>query len=796
MALAQRSTDPMSASEPIDELLTQAEDLLRGADRERDLAQLLRTSDQVRRMFGERLLLETKRELGQFLTPEPIAALAAAGCIDESTKAAIDPACGDGSMLWAARARAGTARRLTDVVGIEILPMLARIAALPRADWDPTHGPGVTTITGDAFLTTAGFALAGHELRGQFDAVLGNPPYVRYQAVAPLLKRLSGSAVQAFTELFPGETPARLVDRMVRTCLLAHLLQPRPVTIRQLAAQSRYLLTAPANSITSDLADQCWIRLIRGYSGVSDLSVPMWFLTWLLARPSGRVAYVTTRSSQSREYGRTLRYFMLRFLQPLLIIEQEGNHWFGGAQVTTSLVILRARSRAEAAPSLSERGMAPDHVAVRVRRDWDISDQRTLVAIARDLMGTEPVSLSAAADVVLRGMLERTPHPAWRTELIGDRDSITQLLDEERSAQRSGSRSTPVLEMEAHPRTPISVPGSRPNVILPKQLRRFAGDGRFLSLADLGITVNQGLRTGCNEFFYVSRVGPVTEVQHGPADARDHVPVATSELLAGASYILPARYLRPVVRYQRSLKAWTISASDLKDLALITGHDSRPDDARTRTERLGVLPPCVTELLDAGENATHVRGDRRIRVPDLSAVRSNESHSPAAAKRWWYSISIRPRHEGSVFMPRVITGRARAFLNDPSQPALIDANFSTFVASERVNDFVLLALLNSTWVAALLELIGTPMGGGALKVEASHLRRLPVPELSDDVVARLDKCGREFARLQFGEEADVLREIDASLASSLAADSSAALVASALDRLRLEGAAERRRARS
>jgi len=37
-----------------------------------------------------------------------------------------------------------------------------------------------------------------------------------------------------------------------------------------------------------------------------------------------------------------------------------------------------------------------------------------------------------------------------------------------------------------------------------------------------------------------------------------------------------------------------------------------------------------------------------------------------------------------------------------------------------------------------MEAIGTPMGGGALKLEATHLRRLPMPRLNDQDIEQVE----------------------------------------------------------
>ena len=86
-----------------------------------------------------------------------------------------------------------------------------------------------------------------------------------------------------------------------------------------------------------------------------------------------------------------------------------------------------------------------------------------------------------------------------------------------------------------------------------------------------------------------------------------------------------------------------------------------------------------------------------------------------------------PRHSPAVAIPRVNHGLPWAEAN-PQRKLLVDANFATVWAPERAwTPYALKALLNSTWCRVAMEALCTPMGGGALKVEATHLRRLPVP---------------------------------------------------------------------
>ena len=52
-----------------------------------------------------------------------------------------------------------------------------------------------------------------------------------------------------------------------------------------------------------------------------------------------------------------------------------------------------------------------------------------------------------------------------------------------------------------------------------------------------------------------------------------------------------------------------------------------------------------------------------------------------------------------------------------------------------------MAILNSTWSKLSLELTCTVMGGGALKIEATHLKKMLIPKLSAEQLGQMEKIG-------------------------------------------------------
>jgi hypothetical protein len=87
------------------------------------------------------------------------------------------------------------------------------------------------------------------------------------------------------------------------------------------------------------------------------------------------------------------------------------------------------------------------------------------------------------------------------------------------------------------------------------------------------------------------------------------------------------------------------------------------------------------------------------------------------------------------------------------------------------NAAALLAFMNSAWAQAVIETSGAVMGGGALKVEAAHLRRLPVPAFNEEQLCKLSRHGDELAaRAEHAEAEAALNSINAIVAEVLGCD--------------------------
>jgi hypothetical protein len=124
------------------------------------------------------------------------------------------------------------------------------------------------------------------------------------------------------------------------------------------------------------------------------------------------------------------------------------------------------------------------------------------------------------------------------------------------------------------------------------------------------------------------------------------------------------------------------------------------------------------------------------------------------------------RHTPDAFVPRINQEVPWVVVN-PEIQLVIDANFSTLWGTHKVwTPSAICGLLNSSWARACMEAIGTPMGGGALKLEAAHLRRLPVPRFEEAEVRRIGDLGKSLS-ITVSEPAMCLDEIDEIVANAI-----------------------------
>lgn len=623
-------------------------------------------------------LLPLQKRLGQFFSGALVAKLLSALANANQAKSVVDPMCGNGDMLVGVEAVGGMP---TELWGIDLDP---RAIAMAPSDLS------ANLIQGDAFLSQTLAKLPTHE----WDLVITNPPYVRYQS------GVNGSA-----------------DDLVNV--------PTSEDVRA-------ALTETFSTFT--FADQddreLFTHLVRSYSGLSDLAVPSWLLAAALVKRGGVLAMVLPEAWLSRDYARPIQYLLARAFRTEVVVEDSSASWFPSALVKTTLLVA---TRVDTAPSIWD--LEPSEYSQMIVGQ-SAFDGMSLVGGA--LPHERHPELALRRRIAEANSTESLTVGEIRHYWVNTRDVVVDL---DRACARQEwyealeNRSPTRLAIkEQGPRFPPSLASAIPRVSLE----------RFCSLDAFGYEVGQGLRTGGNDFFYVEKTGET---------------VVNDKLGSTWAFVPPAGTTLPVLRRQSELHAGVVvDEARLQGLVLVLEGWALPEDLDEAAAKV----PELAKLIDASFSplpepmASFVRAASRCsirtngkvtRLPQLTAVAPNvrepRAGSGARLPRFWYHLPpLRPRHQPQFAVGRINNVTPRAWVN-PGSRVVVDANFSSIWAEQpNLSDPAMLALLNSLWFRAVAEHMGSVMGGGALKLEASHLRGMPFPRLEGETVQTLDTLGK------------------------------------------------------
>ncbi len=640
-----------------------------------------------------------RKRLGQFFTGLPLARILAALSIRKNCRSVIDPMAGHGDLLDAVFERCLIEDiPLLKVDAIEIDTETTKVCRDRLQTWQDKHQASNIEIYGSsAFESDLISALPADG----YDLVITNPPYVRYQTITDNGRVGNGDSLEKIRE-----TLLKVVsDRIPR--------QEHDV----------------------------WCELVQGFSGLSDLSVPAWLLAAMLVKPGGVLALVAPATWRNRNYADVLQYLLARCFQLETVIADRQPGWFSEALVRTNLVVAtRLSSKAFLTP-LCWRGQTEHRVF------WTEVDQ-----IAKE--GNSLVGAAFADEDPEGKFAQWLLHDKSNTALESKGIIVTKRLEDGVSGIRSIRQSSWLKRLESFAEdsplfSSLSV-SSRQKV--PHELEGILPNDCEINLDELSkvdIQVGQGLRTGCNGFFYVDMVEQLDQ-----KTAR----ILVSDMLGGDEIVVPIDVLKPVLRRQSELEdfKWGLRTPgyvlDLRGYVL-------PEDlqevknAYSIYKTLGVDPPNVMPkaLVDLVRRAAQTpygsTKDSKC-IPELSAVKTNarESRSGPRPKfpRFWYMIpDFMRRHLPDAFVPRVNQDTPWV-LSNRKPPLLIDANFSTLWAKGKPwTPESVIGMMNSAWARACMEAIGTPMGGGALKLEATHLRRIPIPKLSISEIEGIAEVGQK-----------------------------------------------------
>ncbi|MEW5953174.1 MAG: N-6 DNA methylase [Bacillota bacterium] len=624
-----------------------------------------------------------RKRLGQYFSGSKVADLLVDLCSLTGSEFVIDPMAGVGDMLVAAM-EAGVSAG--NVSGIEI---------------DPEAGnqckdrivPG-SVVIGDAFSPETHAALG----RSAWDLVITNPPYVRYQSMSGF----NGAGI--------------------------HLKS---------SAETRLSLSAIVNRLEHLTVEEkmCFQRIIRHYSGLSDLAVPAWILCAALTRVGGRLAMVVPESWISRDYALAIKYMLLKFFTVECIVEDWHSVWFPDALVKTNLLVAK---RVRFRESLTAVG--------------DLRYQH--IRLGAELIG----DTSLIEKLESNGQKGRTAFlRLLSSDKCGSGDGyenrhicLSSLLSEMIASQAHGK-----LLVKLEPYTEFTTP-----VSVPKELQDVLGQISSSGLADLGawgFQVGQGLRTGANKFFYTELLKTEGDVEY----------LVTNRIFGERTIPVAKKYALPAFRYQSDIRnGFIVTKAGLPHRLLYIQEDFCTADGTVQNTDDAPL----AEHIAIAENTPIESNGRLTRFPELSAVKPNirEASSQSAGRQWFMLPALANRHMPQLCISRVNYKNARCCLV-AEDGIVVDANFSTLwtVSVDKQTVDAMFALLNSTWTKSYWEAIATVMGGGALKLEASHIRKLLLPKPTDALIASLALLGKRLAENDPFKIGSTINEIDRAVLKAL-----------------------------
>lgn len=649
--------------------------------------------------------LALKKRRGQYFTGMPLARLLASLAEAEKASSIIDPMAGRGDMLAACMEQGS--RRPALLGAVEIDPnahneCAARIAGLGH--------PGSVVVHDNAFDARL---LSKFPARS-WSLCITNPPYVRYQS-------LSRSS--------EAEPP------------LPSALEVRNGLIDVLGALSDL-----------DEHDRRLFKILAAnYSGLADLAVPSWILCAGLVRTGGMLAMVVPDTWLSRDYALVIKYLLLRWFRILYIVEDSDAVWFPDALVRTTLLV------AQRIPRRASAFDWRDEEFLRLRLSGRAADERSVVG---RMFPRSRHKEQEFGRLVRRWFRQKTnPHSEF---VAAERIKLKDFALNTRQTCLVQPWFTS-LEDRA-----VRQGESNPGALLPPELSAWLGNAgdriSFTVLEDLGVRTGQGLRTGANLFFYADKVG----------DKGSNEILAPSPIFGINHIQAPKKCVQVVLRKQTELPSgYKVEASSLKGRVLALRGYALPEDIRrcgahgsTSRRPYRLMADELAKLIRVAATTTVGGSQDNRKIPELSAVAPNvrpaDPGDPKSKPRFWYMLpDFAQRHRPDLFVARVNHGHPKVFLS-ANRAALIDANFVTLWAENgaRADFDGLLALLNSSWCHAALELTSTVMGGGALKVEATHVRRLPLPVLNTAQWERLSCLGKKLIDISPEKSQEVLRAIN------------------------------------
>lgn len=473
-------------------------------------------------------------------------------------------------------------------------------------------------------------------------------------------------------------------------------------------------LSSNRNLSVSDKA--LFLRLAKNYSGLSDMAVPSWILCASLVRQDGLLAMVVPDTWLNREYALPVQYLLLKCFDILTVVTDTSAVWFDNAQVRTCLVVAKRKKTESFREALRKQTYC-------ISLKQQVIGESSLVEnfSYRSLKGPE----------AFFNMLQE--RPCISSEYYSATKEKTYAL----FPQMLHGLSEYKWFAEQHP----CFGGIELFPVKLKNILKEYSSIPYQTLSERGWGIGQGLRTGANDFFY----GKLIE-----EDVKCSLVESTwyqKPIVVNNTNLLAA------LQNRSSINGLYVSAQQLQTRVLYITNQVRPQDydllSPDVTAYCSIMDDDLANYITAGEKHNPSSPKSSLPFPERSAVAPNVRKCSSGYTRFWYMLpEMVNRHQPSLCLPRVCGSAIECLFVEqaPNQPIAVDANFTTLWHNSQREQRIAFALLNSSWFKCYIECVATVMGGGALKVEASHIRQVHFPHLPEESLDALEICGAKLTQ--------------------------------------------------
>lgn len=473
----------------------------------------------------------------------------------------------------------------------------------------------------------------------------------------------------------------------------------------------RHLLECITDSkILDEEERRLYFDISKHYSGLSDMAVPSWILCASIVKKGGYLAMVVPETWLNREYALPIHYLLLRCFEIIVVAKDTESVWFKNAEVRTCLVIARRKSNERLQLSYKET-LLLDLNAELAGKDSLVDN---LLYNGLEKYDALDEILKLKSDTVGKGFSIKTmSSSALFPELMKELYLRSWIRDEDR------------LKIKVNDKLPKEI----------KSLVESANDIEYNTLEECGWCLGQGMRTGANEFFYATIILESGEKK-----------LVQTEQWHGKKILVDSVNVRRTLKNRREVKHLCVDFNDLNKCIFYIQEQVRKEDlnriSNSVIDNYDVMDVELDDYISDAEN--YISPSRKKFFRELSAVKTNEKKDSEGYVRFWYMLPpLKERHIPNLCVPRICGNSAEALYIRQSveNEIVVDANFITLWNSDFSAQMRAYALLNSTWAKCYLEVIGTTMGGGALKIEASHMRKLLFPKISQEKKLELETAG-------------------------------------------------------